>query len=116
MRRHRLYGRYPAQLHGIFGQTPGEGRLLRGEVDVFLAHMPAVLALQPLHRHPQHHRLAADRHGVEVANHNARPDDIFALAVCTIKHAFLRFDVQYNGFSPVFGMGAYLLPDSVLMV
>lgn len=71
MRRHRLDGCHPAQLHGISGQVAGEGRLLRGEVDVFLAHTPTVLALQPLHRHPQHYRLPADRHGAEVAEHNA---------------------------------------------
>ena len=113
---HRLYGRYPAQHHGLFGQTPGKGRLLCRKVDVFMANVPAVLALQPLHRHPQHHRLATHWHGVEVAAHNAFPDYILAFAVCTIKHAFLRSYEQYNGLRPVFGTRAYLLPHSMLMV
>lgn len=94
----------------------GKCSLLCGEVDVLLTYVSTVLAFQPLHHHPLHHRHATDGHGVDVADHNARLNVILALAVCTIILVFLRFDMQNNRYRTVFGMGVYLLPDSVLMV
>ena len=115
-RRGRRQGAYPAQVGHIPLHAVRVARLVVREVYVFLAHVAALLAFQPLHLHAYGHGLASHRYRLEVSCHRAGTYHVIAATLRTIKHAFLRFYMQDYFFAGVFCPCADLLSDTVLMV